>query len=104
MMTKKTARALMGYLAISDRVIVMKLQATPFSTVYIQVYASTDDHTEEEVGNFFEDLKKVTEQVKRTDVVIILGDRGSRLISFCEESDLVITNTFFQQHQRKLYT
>ena len=32
------------------------------------------------------------------------NDRGSRLTTFCEENDLDITNTLFQQHQRRLYT
>ena len=30
--------------------------------------------------------------------------RGQRLIAFCQENALVITNTLFQQHQRRLYT
>ena len=32
------------------------------------------------------------------------NDRGARLISFCEENDLVIANTMFKQHPRRLYT
>ena len=36
-----------------------------------------------------------------------LGDtneRGERLIEFCQQHNLVITNTWFQQHPRRLYT
>ena len=29
---------------------------------------------------------------------------GQRLIEFCQESALVIANTLFQQHKRRLYT
>ena len=29
---------------------------------------------------------------------------GQRLIEFCQENALVITNTLFQQHERRLYT
>ena len=29
---------------------------------------------------------------------------GQRLIEFCQENTLVIANTLFQQHKRKLYT
>ena len=29
---------------------------------------------------------------------------GQRLIEFCQENALVITNTLFQQHKRRLYT
>ena len=32
------------------------------------------------------------------------NEAGQRLIEFCQESALVITNTLFQQHERRLYT
>ena len=32
------------------------------------------------------------------------NEAGLRLIEFCQENALVIANTFFQQHKRKLYT
>jgi len=34
----------------------------------------------------------------------IWNEAGQRLIEFCQESALVITNTLFQQHKRRLYT
>ena len=34
----------------------------------------------------------------------IQNEAGQRLIEFCQEIALVITNTFFQQHKRRLYT
>ena len=34
----------------------------------------------------------------------IWKEAGQRLIEFCQESALVITNTLFQQHKRRLYT
>ena len=30
--------------------------------------------------------------------------RGERLLNFCEEKKLIITNTFFQHHERRTYT
>ena len=32
------------------------------------------------------------------------NERGAHLINFCEENKLVIMNTFFKQHPRRLYT
>ena len=32
------------------------------------------------------------------------NEAGQRLIEFCQENALVITNTHFQQHKRRLYT
>ena len=32
------------------------------------------------------------------------NEAGQRLIEFCQEKALVIVNTLFQQHERRLYT
>ena len=34
----------------------------------------------------------------------IQNEAGQRLIEFCQENTLVIANTLFQQHKRRLYT
>ena len=34
----------------------------------------------------------------------VQNETGQRLIKFCQENALVIANTFFQQHKRRLYT
>ena len=34
----------------------------------------------------------------------VQNEAGQRLIEFCQENTLVITNTLFQQHERRLYT
>jgi len=34
----------------------------------------------------------------------IWNEAGQRLIEFCQENELVIVNTLFQQHKRRLYT
>ena len=34
----------------------------------------------------------------------VQNESGQRLIEFCQENSLVIANTLFQQHKRRLYT
>ena len=34
----------------------------------------------------------------------IWNEEGQRVIEFCQENALVIANTLFQQHKRRLYT
>ena len=34
----------------------------------------------------------------------VQNEAGQRLTEFCQENALVITNTLFQQHKRRLYT
>ena len=74
------------------------------------------------------DLQDLLELTHKKDVLFIIGDwnakvdsqeipgvtgkfglgvqneAGQRLMEFCQESALVIANTLFQQHKRRLYT
>ena len=125
---KKYAAAVMGFLPISKRVMVVKLQGKPFDLAIIQAYAPTADKTEEELEEFYADMEKAYKNVKATDILVVMGDfnakigkgsvdnhvgsfglgsrneRGDRLLEFCMEKDLVIANTLFQQPARRHYT
>ena len=103
-------------------------QGNPFNITVIQVYAPTSNAEEAEVERIYEDLQDLLELTPPTDVLFIIGDwnakvgsqetpgvtgkfglgmwneAGQRLIEFCQENALVITNTLFQQHKRRLYT
>ena len=85
------------------------------------------DAEEAEVEQFYEDLQDLLELTPEKDVLFIIGDWntkvgsqetpagtgkfvlrvqnevGQRLIEFCQENGLVIANTLFQQHKRRLY-
>ena len=103
-------------------------QGKPFNITVIQVYAPTSNAEEAEVERFYEDLQDLFELKHKKDVLFIRGDwnakvgsqetpgitgkfglgirneAGQRLIQFCKENTLVIANTLFQQHKRRLYT
>ena len=103
-------------------------QCKPFNITVIQVYAPTSNAEEAEVEWFYEDLQDLLGLTPKEDVLFILGDwnakvgsqetpgvtgkfglgmrneAGQRLIKFCQENALVIANTLFQQHKRRLYT
>ena len=87
----------------------------------------TSNAEEAEVEWFYEDLQDLLELTPKEDVLFIIGDWnakvgsqetpgvtgkfglgvqnkvGQRLIEFCQENALVIANTLFQQHKRRLY-
>ena len=103
-------------------------QGKAFNITVIQVYASTSNAEEAEVKRFYEDLQDLLEPTPKKDVLFIIGDwnakvgsqetpgvtsrfglgmqneAGQRLIEFCQEHALIIANTLFQQHKRRLYT
>ena len=106
----------------------VRFQGKPFNIMIIQVYALTSNAEEAEVEWFYEDLQDLLELKPKKDVLFIIGDwnakvgsqetpggtgkfglgiqneAGQRLIEFCQENALVIVNTLFQQHKRRLNT
>ena len=106
----------------------VRFQVKPFNITVIQVYAPTSNAEEAKVEQFYEDLQDLLELTPKKDALFIIGDwnarvgsqetrgvtdkfglgvrneAGQRLIEFCQENALVIANTLFQQHKRRLYT
>ena len=106
----------------------VRFQGKPFSITAIPVYAPTSNAEEAEVEQFYEDLQDLLELTPKRDVLFITGDWNAkvgsqeipkvtgkfglgvqnearqRLTEFCEQNALVIANTIFQQHKRRLYT
>ena len=103
-------------------------QGKPFNITVIQVYAPTSNAEEAEVERFYEDLQDLLELTPKRDVLFIIGnwnakvgsqqipgvtgkfdlgvqnEAGQRLTEFCQENAMVMANTLFQQHKRRLYT
>ena len=106
----------------------LRFQGKSFNITLIQVYAPTSNAEEAEVEQFYEDLQDLLKLTAKKDVLFIIGDwnakvgsqetpgisgkfgfgiqneSGQRLIEFYQENALVIANTLFQQHKRRLYT
>ena len=103
-------------------------QGKSFNITVIQIYAPTSNAEEAEIERFYEDLQDLLELIPQKDVLFIIGDwnakvrsqeipgvtgkfgfgvqneAGQRLTVFYQENTLVIANTLFQQHKRRLYT
>ena len=112
----------------NDRMISVCFQGKAFNITVIQVNAPTGNAEEAEVEWFYKELQDLLELTPKKDIFFIIEDwnakvgsqeipgvtgkfglgiqneAGQRLIEFCQENVLVITNTLFQQHKRTLYT
>ena len=119
---------MMGFWAISDRVIMMKLEAKPFNINVMQVYAPTQDYEGEEIEKFYQEIPNGMKYAKSDGVICMMRDLYAkvgheryqnivgmhglgrinemikRLIQFWQNNKLIIANTWFQQPVRKLYT
>ena len=105
----------------------VRFQGKPFNITVIQAYAWTSNAEEAEVEQFYEDLQDLLELISKKDALFIIRDwnakvgsqetpgvtgkfglgvrneAGQRLIEFCQENALVIANTLFQQHKKRVY-
>ena len=99
-------------------------EGKPANIIIVQLYAPTNDHSDEEIEEFYADVKKALKQVKSGYILIVMGDmnakvgnekygsfvgryglgerneRGTHLTNFCEEYKLLIMNTFVKQYPR----
>ena len=128
MVNKRVQNAVFGCNLKNDRMISVRYQGKPFNITVIQVYAPNSNAEEAEVERFYEDLQDLLELTPPKYVLFIIEDwkvkvgsqetpgvtgkfglgirngAKQRLIEFCQENALVIANTLFQQHKRRLYT
>ena len=108
-------------------ILILDFNDHKFNITVIQVYAPTSNAEEAEVERFCEDLQGLLELTPKKDVLFIIRDwnakvgseetpavtgkfglgvqneAGQRLIESCQENTLVIANTLFQHHKRRLY-
>ncbi|CAB3248147.1 unnamed protein product [Arctia plantaginis] len=96
----------------------------------VQVYAPTSTASDGAIEKFYSDLESTIGKIPNRELLVILGDmnakigenadrlsnfagrfglgnrneRGERLIQFASENDLMIVNSLFQHHPRRLYT
>lgn len=63
-MDKSTSDFIVSILLVSDRKIVLKLDAKPFPLNIIQVYAQTLDKIKGEIQNFYNDVEATVKSTK----------------------------------------
>ena len=121
MMSQNTQKCLMEWTAISSRIITARFYSRFKNTTIIQVYAPTNETTDDEKDEFYEQLQRTFDTCNRHDIVIVMGDlnakvgddnkdvegimgkhglgnindNGERLCDFCSMNGLVITGTCF---------
>ena len=124
---KRVQNALLRCNLKNNRTISVPFQGKPFTIRVIQVYTPISNTEEAEVEWFYEDRQDLLKLRPKKDVLFIIGEwnakaggqeiprvtgkfgleiqnkTGQRLTEFCQENTLVIANTLFQQHKRRLH-
>ena len=128
MVNKRVQNAVLGCKLKNDRMISVHFRGKPINVTVIQVYAPTSNAEEAEVEQPYEGQQDLLKLTSKQGILFIIGDcnakvrtqetpgvtakcglgvqneAGQRLTEFCQENALVIANTLFQQHKRRLYT
>lgn len=124
----KTPGVTVTFVPKSNRAMMIQIQCKPRNLNILQLYAPTAERSNKDVEEFYKQAEQLLSITKKHDINIIVGDmnakvgrrevkgivgkygledrndRGDRLVQFCQEQDLVITNTYFQLLPRRLYT
>ena len=125
---KTTARSVSQVECASDRLMRVRLNGTPVDIVVIVTYMPTTDHDDEEVETVYEQVEDAIRRGRGDDYVIVMGDlnavvgaeseedvtgryglekrteRGQMLVEFCKRNNMCITNTWYRQPKRRIYT
>lgn len=104
---------------MNERLLMIKLEAKPVNIYIIQVYSPTTRSKEVEIEEIYDRIEELLQLTENNANVFITGDfnacvgceetnnsgkfglgksneRGKRLIKFCEQQEMMISNTFFE--------
>ena len=130
MLSKRARAALLGYNPVNPRIISARFQGQPINMTVIQVYAPTAGSPNEDIQDFYGQLKETIKGIPRKDIKVIMGDwnakvgtdrtgfeevmgrygygtrndRGELLLQFAGKHNMYITNTRFQQKDSRKWT
>ena len=123
----RVQNAVLGRNLKKDRMNSVRFQGKQFNIMVIQAYAPTSNAEEAEVEQPYEGQQDLLKLTSKQGVLFIIGDcnakvgsqelpgvtgkfglgvqneAGPRLTEFCQENTLVVLNTLFQQHKRRLH-
>ena len=78
-LSKSAADSLLAWEPVSERVITARFASKCQNMSIIQVYAPTNDATEEEKESFYYQLQTVYDRTPRRDVIVVIGDFNAKI-------------------------
>ena len=125
---KGKIQAFKGYLAVSDRIILLKMKGPQRDLNIIQVYAPTEAAQNEEINEYYGKLEETRRKCKTNEILVVMGDLNAKVgkirdgntvgpfglgvrnecgdlwVDWCRNNKLIIANTWLQNHPRRLWT
>ena len=70
---------MMGFHALSDRILIVKIASKPFNLVIVQVHAPTSTSPEDEIEKFYDDLDTAYKMCGSQEMKIVMGDLNAKV-------------------------
>ena len=123
-------RSVISFDPFSDRIISIRCRGQGPNITKFQVYAPTTSYSDDQVEDFYATLQSKIDAVPKQDTIIIMSDwkakvgkdhetwgptigkfgygemndRGERLLYFCKENSLIVSNTLFKHKPSRKWT
>ena len=130
LLNTKAKKSYLEHRPVSSRIISLRMRGQHINTSIIQVYAPDSSHTDAEIEDFYEELRQEIQRINNRDLLIVMGDfnskigsdndgfqdmmgpfglgqrneRGEKLLEFCQQNELYVTNTKFYHRMNHRYT
>ena len=79
LLSKVVSKSVLGYCALSDRILLVRIHGKPFNFSIIQVYAPMSANLEKEIEDFYSDLEDAYKKCGNQDIVIVMGDLNAKV-------------------------
>jgi hypothetical protein len=70
----RVSKSLIGYKAVNDRIVYIRVRAHSVNITFVQVYAPTTSTEAADIEDFYSDLQVAWNETPKNDVLIIMGD------------------------------
>ena len=81
LLSKQVAKLMMGFDALSDRILLVKIVRKPFDLVIVQVYAPTSTSPEDEIEKLYDDLDSAYKMCGSQEMKIVMGDLNAKVVT-----------------------
>ena len=79
LLSKMVSKSVLGYCALSDRILLVMIHGKPFNLSIIQLYACMSASSEEEIEDFYSDQEDAYKNCGNQDIVIVMGDLNAKV-------------------------
>ncbi|XP_057667206.1 craniofacial development protein 2-like [Diorhabda carinulata] len=79
--SKNLIKYVVDFVPYPDRTALIKFRAKPVDLNIIQLYASTADSNDQDIEEFYSDVKGLLKSTKKQEVNIVMGDLNAKILS-----------------------